>query len=137
LMENDYRDVYASVLLQWFGTTQTKAQEVLLRDFSPGALPLFKTSTTSVNDGEASPAAFVSVGPNPATDHVVVRARVDAHSTSSLTLSNLRGIALRNVSLDSWTGVGTVDLTGLSQGTYLLTLRSDRAVTHTFVQISR
>ncbi|MCX6141483.1 MAG: DUF1501 domain-containing protein [Candidatus Kapabacteria bacterium] len=137
LMENDYRDVYSSVLLQWFGASTTKAQGVLFKDFSSTALPLFKKDPTSVEDEKDASTAFVSVGPNPATDHVVVRARVDVNANASIIVSDLRGRELRSITLDSWTGVGTVDLSGLPSGTYVLSLKADRAVTHTFVNISR
>lgn len=136
LMEYDYRSVYASVLLQWFGTPSTAAQDVLLRDFAPTSLPLF-AGTTSVHDGPRSEPVFMSVGPNPARDHVTVRARVSATATASLTLSDLRGSTLRTAPLDAWTGVGTVDLSGLSSGSYLLTLTADRSVTHTIVNVHR
>lgn len=135
-MEHDYRNVYASVLLQWFATAQTKAQDVLFRDFSSTALPLFNVPT-SVDNGVPQQASFMSVGPNPANDHVVVRVRVDVNATASLVLGDLQGRELRSVSVDSWSGVGTIDLVGLPQGTYILSLKADRAVTHTFVQISR
>lgn len=137
LMENDYRDIYASVLLQWFGASTTKAQDVLFTDHSANALPLFKTEAVSVKDYNSSAATIVSVGPNPATDHVVVRTRIDVNATASVTLSDLRGRELRSLALDSWSGVGTIDVQTLPSGTYLLTLKADRATTHTFVNISR
>lgn len=136
LMENDYRDVYASVLLQWFGVSTTTAQDVLFRDFSTKALPLFK-NPVSVHDETKSNVGFISVGPNPAVDHVVVRARIDSGANASVTVSDLRGRELRTSSIDSWTGVGTIDLSGLTSGTYVLTLTADRSVTHTFVNITR
>ena len=109
---------------------------MLLRDFSSKALPLFK-SPVSVQDESSSNVGFISVGPNPAVDHVVVRVRIESTASATVTVSDMRGRELRTSQIDSWTGVGTVDLGGLSSGTYVLTLKADRATTHTFVNINR
>ncbi|MBU3698905.1 MAG: DUF1501 domain-containing protein [Candidatus Kapabacteria bacterium] len=136
LMQHDYRDVYASVLLQWFGVTTTAAQQLLVRDFSKGAPALFKKATTSVDDAAAE-RTFVRVGPNPATDFLVVQANVDANADAWLTLSDVRGTQHRTASVETWTGVGRLDLSGLASGTYIVTLHSGRSVTHTTIQIAR
>lgn len=136
LMQHDYRDIYASVLLQWFGLQGSAAQQVLLRDFSQGAPALFKTTTTSVDDADVKP-AFVRIGPNPATDVVVVQANVSQQTDAWLTLTDLRGGLQRTASIEPWTGVGRLDLAGLSSGTYIVTLHAGRSIAHTTIQISR
>ncbi len=135
LMENDYRDVYASVLLQWFGVGRTSAQQLLYKDFAPRALQLFGTSTT-VHETQA-PASIVSVGPNPARDYVVVRTRVDVGATSALILRDLLGREVRTAPVDNWTGVGTLDLQGVAPGTYVLSLHSNNAAISTTLNIVR
>lgn len=136
LMEHDYRSVYASVLLQWFGTSASTTQDVLLRDFGATSLPLF-AGTTSVNNDAAAGTGFVSVGPNPARDHVMVRTRVNATANATLTVSDLRGRRLLGQPLDPWTGVASLDVSGLSTGAYVLTLTADRAVVHTILHVQR
>jgi uncharacterized protein (DUF1501 family) len=136
LMQHDYRDVYASVLLQWFGVQTGTAQQLLLRDFSQGAPALFKKATTTVDDASTRQ-AFVRIGPNPATDFVVVQVQVDANADAWLALSDLRGVQHRIAPVESWTGVCRFDLLGLPTGTYVLTLHAGRSITHTTIQIAR
>ncbi|MBU3678482.1 MAG: DUF1501 domain-containing protein [Candidatus Kapabacteria bacterium] len=136
LMQYDYRDVYSSVLLQWFGVAASAAQQLLYRDFSSRAPGLFRSKPTSVDD-TASREAFISVGPNPATDFVVVRVNVDQHADAHLVLTDLRGGPKATTPVDSWTGVGRLDLQGLPSGTYILSLHVGRAIAHTTIQIAR
>lgn len=139
LMEYDYRDIYASVLLQWFGTGSSVAQQVLFKDFGPSAMNLFKSAPTSVNDDvRAAHNVFRSVTPNPAVDYATVRVNVDAYASSvGLTLSDMTGRQLRTAEVDAWSGTGTISVQGLSAGTYILTLHADRTVAHTFVHVAR
>ena len=136
LMQHDYRDIYASVLLQWFGVSNSAAQQLLLRDFSQGAPALFMKGTTSTHESTAEQ-AFLRVGPNPATDVLVVQVSVDAHSDAWLTLSDVRGTQHRTAPVESWTGVARLDLVGMPSGTYIVTLHDGRRVTHTTIQIAR
>ena len=136
LMQYDYRDVYASVLLQWFGTATNSAQQVLYRDFSARAPRLFAGAPVPVHEPRQSD-VFVHVGPNPATDIVVVRVNVSANEDATITISDVRGVQHRGVRVDSWTGVCQLDVTGLSAGTYVLSCHRGRSVTHTTLSISR
>lgn len=136
LMQYDYRDVYASVLLQWFGLQASTAQQLLFRDFSQGAPALFRKATTSVDEAETRQ-AFVRIGPNPASDFVVVQVNVDAQSDAWLTVSDVRGVQHRTASVESWTGVGRIDLVGMPAGTYVVTLHAGRSIAHTTIQITR
>ena len=97
---------------------------------------LFKKATTSADEA-AHAQAFVRVGPNPATDFVVVQVNVDANAEAWLTLSDVRGTQHRTTPVESWTGVGRLDVSGLSSGTYIVTLHDGRSVTHTTIQIAR
>jgi hypothetical protein len=114
------------------------AQQTLLRDFGPTAMNLFKSPTTRVHDDERqSTSLFRSISPNPAVDNVVVRVNVDAHADAGLTLSDVQGRVLRTFTVDAWSGTCNVSVQGLSAGTYVLTLRADRAVAHTFLHVTR
>lgn len=48
LMQYDFRQVYSSILTQWFGVDQATLHQVMLRDFP--TIPIIRTSTTSVSD---------------------------------------------------------------------------------------
>lgn len=136
-MQYDYRDVYASVLLQWFGASNTLAQRVLFRDFAQTALPIFN-GTVAVHD-ETRPAACAirSITPNPAIDVADVRVDVAPFATASITLCDMQGRAIRSAPVDAWGGVARIDVRGLAQGTYVLTLTADRASVHGFLHIRR
>jgi hypothetical protein len=61
-MQYDFRQIYSSVLQQWFGLTKNEAAGVMLKDFD--TLPIFKT-TGSITDIKKSNISFVSNYPNP------------------------------------------------------------------------
>ncbi len=61
-MQYDFRQIYSSVLQQWFGLTKNEAAGVMLKDFD--TLPIFKT-TGSITDINKSNISFVSNYPNP------------------------------------------------------------------------
>jgi len=61
-MQNDFRQVYSSILQQWFGLTKTEAAGVLLQDFT--TLPIFKTTGNVGNLTEAN-ITLVENYPNP------------------------------------------------------------------------
>lgn len=138
LMVNDYRNVYASVLLQWFGSNRTTAQSVLFKDMSQSYVPVFK-SVVGVDEDMPSQrrCSVLSMNPNPASGIVTIRTDVDHRFSVGITLADMRGSVVRTVSVDAWTGVATLDVTGLATGTYVVTLRADRDVAHTFLQVTR
>jgi uncharacterized protein (DUF1501 family) len=136
-MQYDYRDVYASVLLQWFGVANTSAQQLLYKDFSATAPSLFTQMPTSVGERHAQRQRFLTVSPNPASDIVAVRANVTEGNAPTLTLRDMRGGLCATTVVDGWTGVGSFDVSHLSEGLYTITLEDGRSVTHTFVNVSR
>ncbi len=136
-MQYDYRDVYASVLLQWFGVPATQAQQLLYKDFSATAPNIFDSLPTSVQENQARSTRFLSVSPNPASDVVAIRANVGQGSSASLTLRDMRGVMCATTNVDSWTGVARFDVSTLAPGTYVVTLTEGQATAHTFVHVSR
>ena len=137
LMRYDYRDVYASVLLQWLGAPSTLAQTVLFNDYSATALPIFNTATGVHDTSRPSSIRIVSMGPNPATDFVQVRVDVPPLSSAALVLRDMAGAVVRTVSVDAWTGVGHLDVRGCAAGTYMVTLTADRYTVHGFLTVRR
>lgn len=137
LMRHDYRDIYASVLLQWLGAPTTLAQDVLFRDFSASALPIFNTSTGVHDTSRPAQARILSIGPNPAVDHVRIRVDVPPLSTASIVVRDMAGAAVCTASVDAWSGVCDINLRGLAQGSYVVTLLADRHVVHGFLTVRR
>lgn len=138
LMQYDYREVYASVLLQWFGTSSSLASQVLYRDFSQRALPLFRSGPTSVRDsGAGARCGFVSVTPNPASSVVRFQLSIEPFATTSLSLHTVTGKVVASAEVDAWSGTAMLDVSQLPQGTYVATLTSNRRTVHTLVSVQR
>lgn len=136
LMEYDYRNIYASVLLQWFGTSPTLAQQLLFRDMSVKAPQIFKVPT-SVQDHSSGSSAFIRVTPQPASDFLTVQARTDIGDVASITLSDLRGRTLIAADLNVFSGQATIDVRSVPPGAYVVSLSVGRTVTHTIIHIQR
>jgi len=136
LMENDFHNVYSSVLLQWFATQSSTAQSVLFKDFSKTALPLFKSAPVSVNDTSASPLA-VQVSPNPASNMATVHFDAGSASLVTIEVHDMHGRLVSAQSAPSSAGRATIDVSALPPSTYVLTVRADRAVMNTILTVTR
>lgn len=139
LMQNDYRDIYASVLLQWFGEPKNLASDILYKDFSSTALPLFETQVSVEEDKVNNPnmIGFRNVSPNPAQDDVLVRVSMGAFSEAGLDVRNLQGRMLASAPVDAFSGTARLNVSSLPSGAYVLTLRSGSAATHTLLHVKR
>lgn len=138
LVQHDYRDIYASVLLQWFGQPRTVAADVLYRDFQQTALPLFDVPVSVAERGGGRDVlGFSSIAPNPAMDDVVVRVNVAPTADAMLEVRDVRGRVLHGEPIDTISGVVRLNVSGLSAGSYVLTLRSGSASTSTLLNVQR
>jgi uncharacterized protein (DUF1501 family) len=138
LMQYDYREVYAATLLQWFGESSSLASQVLYRDFSQNALPLFRSVSTSVLDQGSGPrCGFTAVTPNPASSVVRFNISVEPFASTALTLHNVAGKVVATADVDTWSGTAMLDVSALPQGTYVATLTSNRRTVHTLVSVQR
>ena len=64
-MQYDFRQVYASVLQQWLGMSETTTQEVLLGDFQPMTVVNGQDGVTGLGDWGQERSQRLSVYPNP------------------------------------------------------------------------
>ncbi len=62
-MQYDFRQVYSSILAQWYGADPTTLQTVMLKDFP--TIPIIRTSTTSVDDSQPANYSALGIAPNP------------------------------------------------------------------------
>lgn len=69
-MQHDFRQIYASVLNDWFGTEKTVTNTVLQRSFS--TLPIFGTGTISGFYDQKFEEKSLLLYPNPAVENVVL-----------------------------------------------------------------
>jgi uncharacterized protein (DUF1501 family) len=138
IMQNDFRDVYAAALLQWFAEPNSLASEVLYQDFSTTALPLFKAPTT-VHQGVSATAnaTFRSVSPNPASDAVTVKLAIDPMATAVIDVRDLTGRTISSVPVDAFGGQARFSVSSLPAGTYVLTLRGAGSPSHTLLHVTR
>lgn len=77
-MSIDFRQVYASVLEQWFGADPAVIRQILFQDFE--TVPIIKAgSTTHVDDAtSAGGLTLYAISPNPVRGTATIRYRVDA-----------------------------------------------------------
>ncbi len=138
LMNYDFRDVYASVLLQWFAEPSSLASQILYKDFSSSALPLFQTpSSVSDSSGSRAHIGITSVSPNPAMADVAVRVHVDPLADAGIDVCDLVGRVVMSVAVDSFSGTARFTVQHLPVGTYVLSLRSGKAAAHTLLYVGR
>lgn len=138
LVQHDYRDVYASVLLQWFAQPRTTAAEILYHDFHSTSLPLFDVPV-SVRDNSSAPSllGFRSISPNPAMEDVTVRVHVSPYASAHLEIRDLKGRLLHGQAVDTLSGVTRFNVAGMSVGTYVLSLHCGGAVSTTLLHVQR
>jgi uncharacterized protein (DUF1501 family) len=80
-MTVDFRQIYASVLEQWFGAKPEVIRQILFQDFA--TVPIIKAgSSTGVSrwDGVVDGLTLYHVTPNPVRDAAAVRYRVDTET---------------------------------------------------------
>lgn len=70
-MQYDFRQVYSSILAQWYGADNQTLRHVMLKDFS--TIPIIRTSTTSVSDERLSADSGLRIAPNPVAPAQMVR----------------------------------------------------------------
>ncbi len=129
LMQHDFRQIYASVLAQWFGSTDNDIQEVLMGEFSE--LPLFREDSgpTSVAEAGASQPMLLQNYPNPAARETTIEYALPERSYVTLALMDARGAILtRLVAAEQGPGTYKIPVvtSSLPAGNYFYRLRAGR-----------
>jgi len=138
LMQHDYRDVYAAVLMQWFAEPSSLASQILYHDFSSTALPLFKVPVSVHDDAtRGSVIGFRAVAPTPAAHDVTVKVDIGPFADGGVDLRDLTGRLLGTAPVEAFSGTARFNVSSLTAGTYVLTLRSGSAATHTLLHVTR
>lgn len=70
-MQIDFRQVYASVLEQWFGADPAAVRSILFHDFA--TVPIIRRMPTSVDDVSSSAFGINAIAPNPVRGTVNIR----------------------------------------------------------------
>jgi uncharacterized protein (DUF1501 family) len=120
-MINDYRQVYSSVLSQWFKTDSTELNSVMMKDFNQ--LPIFK-NTTDINENNSDISSLIY--PNPARDYIEISFPFFKGGQGvSLEIFNVLGEKIPPRQTSSATpqeGNLRIDISNLSAGTYFIKL---------------
>ncbi|MEY3368633.1 MAG: hypothetical protein RI973_1788 [Bacteroidota bacterium] len=125
-MQYDFRDVYGSVLMDWFGVAEADVKNLLYPDFTP--LPLIAGCTTVAAETAREEEFFLQASPNPFGSRVTVSFSCAAERVH-LSLFNSMGQELQVLLSQRMTpGVQELEFDGshLSAGAYYLHLRLER-----------
>jgi uncharacterized protein (DUF1501 family) len=136
LMQYDYRQVYSSVLGQWFGSTDTAIQSLLFNK-SFEQLPLFEQDISSVKEADFQLEA--SVFPNPAQNNITVKVSFPQATRAMFTLYSLQGKAVSTpVAADLPSGMQqfSMNIPSLPTGAYYLEVQAGSFKKGTLVEIS-
>lgn len=123
-MEYDFRQLYASLLSQWFGAADADiAPGPLPRQFAQ--LPIFQRAATGVNEEQTSDGLILSQNyPNPAAAETVISFEgVGADANATLTIATLEGREILRESITSGQTSLRIDTRKLPNGTYIYELR--------------
>ncbi|MCK8490707.1 DUF1501 domain-containing protein [Spirosoma sp. RP8] len=119
-MQTDFRQVYAAVLTDWFGTDNATETATLFRDFSVS--PIFRSSSTAV---DTSPQT-VNLYPNPASADVTLEADNISKGLQTIALTDVQGrLQLLNPTLVMPNSVH-FDVSTLAAGSYVVQVATER-----------
>jgi uncharacterized protein (DUF1501 family) len=127
-MQHDFRQVYASVLAQWFGVQGAELQTSMLRDFTQ--VPIIKQSSTSVGDDAiGSSALSLALAPNPVSSAARLSFELPEPADVVVRLLDLDGRTCREL-LNTRSDAGSQSISfhreSLPTGTYFLDVRAGR-----------
>lgn len=137
-MQYDFRQIYASVLKDWFGLTAAETKTAMGgKDFN--TLPIFKSNSTSLEDWAdlMSRVTLYDVFPNPVADWAQIKFYTDG-GTVRLDLYDALGTRIKTITHSKYT-IGehsvSVDLTGLRSGNYFYQLsQGNKKITKVLVK---
>jgi uncharacterized protein (DUF1501 family) len=123
----DYRSVYASVLQDWFCSTPTDLQTILLKNFQ--TLPMIKAGACANTIDDLNNQAgnnLISNYPNPFTDTTTITFKTQGGHTLVQVMDCLGRVVATPVDKDYIQGVFTIpfDGKGLPSGVYYLRLQN-------------
>ena len=136
-MQYDFRSVYASVLIDWFGVEESAIGDLLFEDFQ--YLPILKNCGTPMSNEEtAILIKEMTVYPNPTSSNLQVKFEVEA-DTYNVKIYSVLGGVVKDVFTKKLNGGEhsfSVEVHDLVSGQYILRLSGkNNSVTKRFVKI--
>jgi uncharacterized protein (DUF1501 family) len=129
-MQYDFRQIYASILKQWFGTNSTEYNAVLGKnaqgtDFT--TLPLIQGSTSVQESVAFASSVRVQNYPNPCTDNTVIEYSLPAAACVKLSIVDGSGRAITSMEENQHAGTYSVNFnaSSLPNGVYMYRLQTD------------
>lgn len=121
-MEYDFRQLYASILGQWYEATENQIDPALPREFDQ--LPIFqRISSVAANDRLADSFRLGEVYPNPAVSRVTIPVDGVRHGMEArLVVYSAEGRALLSRPVSPGSRSVELDVTGLPNGSYVYAL---------------
>lgn len=127
-MQFDFRQVYSTVLKDWFELSSTEVKDIMGADFN--TLPIFKNSAANLEDFAdfMTQINLRSVYPNPCRGHSTVKYSTDGGGELSLSLYDPMGTRITeffNKPHQAGEHAYRMDLRGLKSGNYIVQLKSN------------
>ena len=136
-MQHDFRSVYGSILMDWFGASEDTVKSILYDDFQ--YLPIIKGCSTTATDPEVNDPIFeVSIKPNPVRQNASLEF-VSKDEHVKIGLYNELGAeidVLTNKRFSAGKHEMTINTAHLKSGVYFVRLtNSERQKTKRFVKM--
>ncbi|MEZ4887084.1 MAG: DUF1501 domain-containing protein [Chitinophagales bacterium] len=129
-MQFDFRSVYGSILMDWFGITEDEVKSILFEDFQ--YIPILKSTATAIDNPDyvsgTSTIQFHNNYPNPFTSNTTIVFSTAKAGVVTVSLFNAMG-QLEKVLTSEFFAAGDHELTlsskGLHNGTYYCRLQGN------------
>lgn len=130
-MQTDFRQIYASILKQWFATDNTEYRAVLGKDYN--TLPLIRTSSVAVKEDAAvfgGNTMQLQNYPNPVSSATTIEYTLPSASNVRLAVFDTQGSIITQMEEYQVGGTHRVNFNAanLAAGTYLYRLQTERGV---------
>jgi uncharacterized protein (DUF1501 family) len=120
-MQFDFRQIYSTLLRDWFGTARTASNEVMMREF--GTLPIFNDIVTAFDD-KIYNEKNLTVYPNPTSAMIVVESEALATSAGAVRVVDTSGRELMRRNLMAGQRRVQLDVSKLPAGNYVVQLEA-------------
>jgi len=132
-MEHDFRDVYGSILEDWFGANMTIVKDVFYSGFKHLDLISAACKITTTTAPKAAPETFTSTNlkiyPNPASSNSTLELSITEEEYLHISLVDIRGNQLKvltNKVMKAGRYQINIDLSSYLPGTYFVRITSDK-----------
>jgi hypothetical protein len=138
-MQYDFRQIYASILKQWFGANNSEYSAVLGKDFT--TLPLIQGATSVADEPQPSARSGIRIQnfPNPVSSTTTFEYTLPFASTVRLKVLDAQGRTLTTLEEQQAAGTYSInfDAGALANGAYTYRLETERGWTSGRMVVAR